>query len=183
MQANDKKAVTDIPCAVFAAELMAAYPNAKIVLTTRSTASWHMSMLRTIHALQASRLNRFLLLFADANPKALTKLLDLIIAFYFKGDIKKYGKQVFEEHNDRVKMLAQEQSRDLLVYEVREGWGPLCAFLGKEMPGTVFPRVNDTKDFRVSFGLNFGLIHLGLAAAVGSLAVVILYALTYMRLR
>lgn len=169
--------MTDIPCAVFAAELMTAYPNAKIILTTRSTATWHTSMLRTIHALYMSRLNRFLLLFANADPKAMTKLLDLIIAFYFKGDIKKYGKQVFDEHNERVKMLAQEQVRDLLVYKIGEGWEPLCAFLGKEMPQTEFPRVNDTKDFRVSFGLDLGLAHLGLAAAVGFLAIVVWFIL------
>lgn len=107
----------------------------------------------------------------------MTKLLDLIIAFYFKGDIKKYGKQVFDEHNERVKMLAQEQVRDLLVYKIGEGWEPLCAFLGKEMPQTEFPRVNDTKDFRVSFGLDLGLAHLGLAAAVGFLAIVVWFIL------
>lgn len=36
----------------------------------------------------------------------------------------------------------------LLEYEVKEGWEPLCRFLGKEVPGEAFPNVND-KDFFV----------------------------------
>jgi hypothetical protein len=30
---------------------------------------------------------------------------------------------------------------------VKQGWGPLCAFLGKPIPETPFPNVNDTAEF------------------------------------
>lgn len=30
-----------------------------------------------------------------------------------------------------------------LEYTIGNGWGPLCAFLGKNMPEVPFPRVND----------------------------------------
>ncbi|KAJ6484576.1 hypothetical protein DFH09DRAFT_1340011 [Mycena vulgaris] len=33
----------------------------------------------------------------------------------------------------------------LLEYEVKKGWAPLCAFLGKDVPTVDFPRTNDTK--------------------------------------
>lgn len=37
----------------------------------------------------------------------------------------------------------------LLVYQVKEGWDPLCDFLGVPMPeGKPFPRVNERKSFR-----------------------------------
>ena len=37
----------------------------------------------------------------------------------------------------------------LLVYEIREGWEPLCAFLGVPVPeGKPFPRLNDAAEFR-----------------------------------
>ena len=35
----------------------------------------------------------------------------------------------------------------LLVFEVREGWGPLCEFLGVEEPAKPFPRLNDREEF------------------------------------
>jgi hypothetical protein len=35
-----------------------------------------------------------------------------------------------------------------LVYEIKEGWGPLCDFLGVEEPDKPFPHLNDTHTFR-----------------------------------
>ena len=39
----------------------------------------------------------------------------------------------------------------LLVYESREGWQPLCAFLGVPVPATLYPKVNTTGDFASHF--------------------------------
>ena len=36
-------------------------------------------------------------------------------------------------------------SDKLLVYDVKEGWEPLCTFLGLPVPNNPFPRVNDTQ--------------------------------------
>ncbi len=37
----------------------------------------------------------------------------------------------------------------LLVYEVKDGWKPLCEFLGVEVPEEKpFPRLNDTEAFK-----------------------------------
>ncbi len=33
----------------------------------------------------------------------------------------------------------------LLVYEVRQGWAPLCEFLGVDTPPEPFPHINDTQ--------------------------------------
>ena len=41
----------------------------------------------------------------------------------------------------------------LLVYEVKDGWGPLCEFLGVEAPEEPFPHLNDTASFRGMFGM------------------------------
>jgi len=32
----------------------------------------------------------------------------------------------------------------LLVWQVKQGWGPLCQFLGVPVPEEPFPNVNDT---------------------------------------
>lgn len=40
-------------------------------------------------------------------------------------------------------------SRDrLLVYEVKQGWEPLCDFLGVDVPEKPFPRLNDSEAFK-----------------------------------
>jgi hypothetical protein len=40
----------------------------------------------------------------------------------------------------------------LLVFDVAQGWGPLCAFLGVDEPATPFPHVNNTAEFWEHFG-------------------------------
>ncbi len=36
----------------------------------------------------------------------------------------------------------------LLVFQAKEGWGPLCKFLGVPEPANPYPRVNDTASMR-----------------------------------
>ena len=50
----------------------------------------------------------------------------------------------YEAHNAQVK--AEVPPDRLLVFNVKEGWGPLCAFLGKEVPAEPFPFVNESAD-------------------------------------
>jgi hypothetical protein len=46
-------------------------------------------------------------------------------------------------NNMRMKELVPKKK--LLVYDVKEGWRPLCAFLDVPAPDVPFPRVNDSK--------------------------------------
>jgi hypothetical protein len=63
-----------------------------------------------------------------------------------KFEDKHHAIEVFNRHNEEVqRRVPQEQ---LLVYEVKQGWGPLCAFLGVEEPDKPFPRFNDAAEMR-----------------------------------
>jgi hypothetical protein len=59
-----------------------------------------------------------------------------------------------------------------LVYEVKEGWEPLCDFLGVEAPDKPFPHLNDTDTFRkmvrrrLAFALAAPVVALSLAGLV-----------------
>ena len=60
-----------------------------------------------------------------------------------------YMINVFNRHNEEVKAtIAPER---LLVYEVSEGWEPLCAFLNVPVPSEPLPRTNTTEDFKANF--------------------------------
>lgn len=82
------------------------------------------------------------------------------------------GPSWYTEHNDMIRSKVPKDR--LLEYNVKEGYPPLCKFLGKSVPvdeaGTQldFPRVNDTKAFqqrdrglrivvRVLIGINMAL--------------------------
>ena len=55
--------------------------------------------------------------------------------------------EAFERHVREVREGVPAER--LLVYEVRQGWGPLCEFLGVEVPDEPFPHVNSSADRRV----------------------------------
>jgi hypothetical protein len=137
----------DFPSSIFYRELAEKYPHAKVVLTVRSSDSWYKSASETIFAIGkatpgwlrnvAPHLGRIF----HMHDKLLWER-----TFDRKTDDPKYAKRVYERHNAAVK--AAIPADRLLVYEVKDGWGPLCAFLGKPVPETPFPNVNDTAEFR-----------------------------------
>lgn len=127
--------VTDIPASVFAAELMDAYPSAKIILTTRSPETWITSMKFTIWHVKNSPFSQKL-------------------GEYLWGPEEtreEEGIERFERHNEMVRQAAMERGREILEFEVKEGWGPLCKFLGLERPegvGEGFPRSDDWAEYK-----------------------------------
>ena len=67
----------------------------------------------------------------------------------FRGrfEDKAHAIEVFRRHNEEVRRDVPADR--LLVFEVKEGWGPLCSFLGVPVPeGRPFPRLNDAEEFR-----------------------------------
>ena len=52
---------------------------------------------------------------------------------------------VYRRHNDEVKRTIPRER--LLVYDVRNGWEPLCAFLGVAVPSAPFPKLNTRESF------------------------------------
>ena len=50
-------------------------------------------------------------------------------------------------------MIATVPAERLLVFDVREGWDPLCGFLGVLRPDREFPNVNDRESMQRRFRL------------------------------
>ena len=75
-------------------------------------------------------------------------MLDAVIwKAVFKGRFgdKAFTKQIWEQHLGDVQ--AELPPDRLLVFDVRDGWEPLCAFLDVPVPEGAFPRLNDTQQF------------------------------------
>ena len=56
-----------------------------------------------------------------------------------------HATRVFREHIAEVK--AEIPAHRLLVFDLREGWRPLCDFLGVDVPDVPFPKTNSSKEF------------------------------------
>tara|TARA_R110000850_G_scaffold62_7_gene311 strand:- start:10552 stop:11133 length:582 start_codon:yes stop_codon:yes gene_type:complete len=130
----------DWPSAAFWKELAAAYPDAKIILSTRSAESWYDSISETILATvwapekwPAQAVDWF---------RMVTKVLERSF-----GEAKDRDSliAVFNAHEAAVK--AAIPSERLLVHSAKDGWEPLCAFLGVPVPEGPYPRTNSKEEF------------------------------------
>jgi hypothetical protein len=138
---NGYPSAVDWPTAGFFRELYQAYPNAKFVLTHRSPENWADSFGGTIYKLLASR---------DQAPPEKQEWLAMAVGVIAKSGFppgldRAAMIKSFVSHNDAVK--ATVPASQLLVYEVKEGWGPLCRFLDVPVPAEDFPRTNDRAEF------------------------------------
>lgn len=160
---HNYESAVDWPICSFYKELMAEYPEAKVVLTVRDAGAWHESVRATIFEISTpgpgSLLTRIVGVFAPHIRKTGRMVNDLIWRGTFDGrfEEKAYAISVFERHNEDVKATVPPEK--LLVFDVKEGWGPLCRFLGVEEPDEPFPRLNDARTFR-------RMIYAGRAVAV-----------------
>ena len=67
-----------------------------------------------------------------------------------KFEDRQYAIGVYKQHIAQVQ--AHVPAERLLVYDVKEGWEPLCRFLNVPVPlDKPFPHLNDTKNFQRLF--------------------------------
>lgn len=164
----------DWPACSFYEELMEAFPEAPVVLSVRDPERWYESVFGTIYQVRkvstGPALTRVAFAFAGLFVPGVTgiaRLADEIVwdgTFDGRFEDKTYAIETFERHNEEVRRRVPPER--LLVYEVREGWGPLCEFLGIEAPDKPFPRLNEAREMRRRL---FGLV--ALSAALPVLAV------------
>ncbi|KAJ0425029.1 hypothetical protein BJY00DRAFT_227121 [Aspergillus carlsbadensis] len=143
--------VCDLHAAEFAPELIAAYPDAKVILNTRSDLdAWYASMQATMS-------------YFDANPVdwdwvkswfcaelfwVRQCMCRTLMPVFFRGSFERNGKDIYKEHVEMVRTLmkARGEEERFLEWTVEDGWGPLCEFLGRDVPeGVEFPSGNPPK--------------------------------------
>lgn len=131
-------AAVDCPVCLYYKELMAVFPEAKIVLTLRDSESWWYSFNRLMSLVGKARL----LCFISRRLRKIARFTDtIIIENVFKGQLEKeHCIGIFECHNAAVRKAVPRER--LLEYDVRQGWKPLCDFLGIAVPDKPFPHLN-----------------------------------------
>ena len=135
------RSAVDYPAAAYWRELTAYYPAAKVVHTVRDPDAWFESTQATIFA-------------PDGPPRRAMALGAGVASSFFKSfmgplvahtDDRNYLTEYFRRHTEEVK--AAIPPAQLLVYDVRQGWEPLCAFLGIAVPKESLPSENNREEF------------------------------------
>lgn len=136
------RAVVDFPMCTYYPELLEAFPGARVVLTVRDPERWFESfdtLVRSLHRLRFGRL------FAPKLRATATIFEQLVKRRVFGGRLDRVAcLEAFERH--RREVVRRVPAERLLVYEVKDGWAPLCAFLGVPEPAAPFPHLNEGED-------------------------------------
>jgi hypothetical protein len=132
------QASMDWPACTFDRELLQTCPDAKVLLTIRDPEKWYESASSTIFSGIHSRL-------ADSTHAQMVNALIWEGTFNGKFEDKDYAIAIFNRHIEEVKQYVPAEK--LLVYNVKEGWKPLCTFLEVDVPDKPFPRLNDRDNF------------------------------------
>jgi hypothetical protein len=187
------RATVDWPGAYFWRELTSAHPEAKVILTVRDPERWYASTLATIFTF-SSRARAGDPLFMRVRQRLVHSMMpgeglrfidDLVWQGTFDGRFREreYALRVFSEHNQAVQEAIPADK--LLMFDVKQGWEPLCKFLGVSVPaGEPFPHLNDASSMQMGTWLRERYRGVALRAAVIAASVVLgLLALAWRRRR
>ncbi|MBN8818608.1 MAG: hypothetical protein J0I80_07795 [Sphingomonas sp.] len=132
-------AAVDYPGAYFWRDLAAHYPEAKIILTLRDPESWFKSVSETIFS-----------------PGHTAMFAGTPLGPFMDGTVlKDFGDRIgdqafmidyFNRWNEGVRSSIPPER--LLLFQSRDGWVPLCAFLGVPVPDAPYPRVNSRDEMQ-----------------------------------
>jgi len=135
-------------------ELIAAYPDAKVIVAMRDPDAWWKSVEQSVakehkksHDTPAFIRN----LLMKLDPSFLGRFGPFMTAMEY-GIFGEKGfsdpencKKVYVDMHEEVRNMVPKEN--LLEFQLKQGWGPLCEFLGKDVPVGPFPHVNESAEF------------------------------------
>jgi hypothetical protein len=138
-------ATVDWPAARWWREIAAHYPDAKVLLSVRDPEAWYKSVTDTIYQPMSEP--------APLDSPEIVRLQSEMVrksvlaeTFDNRFEDKAHALEVFTRHTQEVRDTIDPAR--LLVFDVHEGWEPLCRFLDAAIPDEPFPRLNDTATFQ-----------------------------------
>ena len=145
---------TDWPGGHFFRELIGAYPEAKVVLSTREPGAWEKSFRDTIWSMCFDE--SLVRLLSSARAKIDTqweRYLALVDRMFWTGPAAFAPRHAdpsdliaaMKRHNDAVQRTVP--SERLLLWSVGDGWEPLCRFLDVPVPDEPLPHLNERATF------------------------------------
>jgi hypothetical protein len=137
-------ATVDFPASNYTMELADAYPDAKIVLSVRDADKWFQSTQETIFSPK---------LMAIAAGTKWGGMLRETIDAHLGGDINDRDAVLAAYHAHIERVQSAFGPDRLLTFEAKQGWAPLCAFLGVNVPAEPYPHINSKEEFDSVFAL------------------------------
>jgi hypothetical protein len=168
-------AAVDFPASCVWRELLAAYPNAKVLLTLhpKGAEAWYESTIDTIYFTESRWQFKVLKLTTPFGRKFGDMTRKLLWQRTLKGTMNDRSRAIAQYRQHIEDVRASVPGDRLLIYSVDQGWAPLCKFLGVPIPAGPFPNVNDRADIKkIIREMSKGAYGILAAGAVGVAALI-----------
>lgn len=165
------EAAADFPSSVYYKEMMQAFPEAKVLHSVRDPQRWYESTLETIY--QADKLPAWAMRWLPFVGPMSRMINKAIWDGLFSGKFKErdFAIKFFDEYTQDV--IRSVPAERLLIFDVKQGWEPLCEFLDVPVPDVPFPHLNDRKTMGRMLGLLRMARWLAPAAVIGMIGTTI----------
>ena len=148
------QSAVDFPVVACYQQLLKKYPDARVILTLRDEDDWYETASRAILKVQpglAEKIRIALKLPFSPRLRKLMRVFRMSGQFWQEHVGPRYKERgpaiaFYRQWNEQIRK--EIPSGKLLEYEVKEGWQPLCEFLGVEVPNEPFPRANSRQEFQ-----------------------------------
>jgi hypothetical protein len=146
---SNYSATLDFPACCVWRELMAAYPDAKVLLTLhpRGAEAWYESALATVYRTETMWQYQVIAWFIPFGRRLVGMTHKLIWQRTLAGTMANRLRAIERYRQHIAEVKAAVPAERLLVFSADQGWKPLCDFVEMPVPDVPFPRVNDRAEF------------------------------------
>lgn len=150
------QSTVDFPGYLMYKTFLKQYPDAKVILSNRDPEEWYESAINTVYAVTPQTFGQKL---AMMKKMIVSKRFRKISRAFML--VEKYLWKEFYEGRFKDKEFALKKYRDfnqeiidtvpadqLLLFNIADGWQPLCEFLEVPIPEAEFPNKNRRKEFK-----------------------------------
>jgi len=138
------RSAVDFPVAACWQDVLAATPGAKVILSDRDAEDWYGSFSQTILPLILDKSS-----WPEARRDWFETIERVIVGQALGGRTDREGVLAAYRANAAAARALAAEGR-ALVFRARDGWEPLCEYLGVEVPEEPYPKTNPRAEFFAS---------------------------------
>ena len=127
----------DFPTNKYWRELTAYYPDAKVILSIRDADSWFDSLQRSVMSPEAR---------AKSEQSPMIPILTKMLLDYPSERLEDREFMLDHYRTWNADVISALPPERLLVWQLGDGWEPLCAFLDVPVPAEPYPHINSGDD-------------------------------------
>ena len=131
----------DFPVSAYWQDVLAATPEAKVILSDRDPEDWYGSFSQTILPLIHDKAA-----WPDNRRAWFEMINEVIVGKALGGRTDREGILAAYRANAEAARALEAEGR-ALVFSSRDGWAPLCDFLSVEVPDEPYPKTNPRAEF------------------------------------